>query len=257
MSDSQTARKHSNCGWALIPLLALVVVALFSTAWSATATWCAIAACMVLLVLALGRCINGRAFGVLVNEHNKMSISRLQLVLWTLIVLSAFIAVALKRIVAGPVNIADPLAIAMPWQLWALMGISTASLIGTPLISASKSKKKPAGDVSTREGVGAPPAASFGTIYVRPENEEPGFGDLFRGDEVSNHESIDIAKLQMFFFTLVCALTYVIALWSWMSHREAAVLTNFPALADGLIALLGISHTGYLSSKGIDHTETK
>lgn len=259
MSSTTTAGRRTGRGLTLLIFAILVLVAFVSTPWSAQATWCAMAACMLAFVLMLGVCISGNALSVLVNEHNRMSLSRFQLVLWTLIVLPAFIAVALKRIGAGPLSIPDPLAIVMPWQLWALMGISTTSLVGTPLINSDKGRRQPTDNALQRSKAGTVPVqARFGTIYVRADNERPDLTDLFQGDEIGNADRIDLAKLQMFFFTVIIALAYVVALWGWMAGTaDPAGLAKFPAMGEGLVALLGISHAGYLSSKGVGHTETK
>ena len=78
---------------------------------------------------------------------------------------------------------------------------------------------------------------------------------MFRGDKDENSDSIDVAKVQMFFFTIICALAYAVVLGNWMVGKTPDQLSRFPVLADGLIALLGISHAGYLSSKGIPDPE--
>lgn len=83
---------------------------------------------------------------ILVDERNQMSLSRFQTVVWTLIILSAFFARALARIKAGAIVpgaigssiLANSLNIGIPWQLWAIVGISVTSLVGSPLILSTK-----------------------------------------------------------------------------------------------------------------------
>jgi len=82
-----------------------------------------------------GHGILGLWRGLLVDERNKMSLSRLQMILWTIIVLSGFLTVALLNIRSRQ---ADALSITVPPQLWLLIGISTTSLIGAPLILNTK-----------------------------------------------------------------------------------------------------------------------
>ncbi|MCW3977668.1 MAG: hypothetical protein NWE77_07030 [Candidatus Bathyarchaeota archaeon] len=57
-----------------------------------------------------------------------------------LIVLSAFLTIALERIYASATGtiIADPSAIAIPLELWALLGISTTSFVRSPLVLSAK-----------------------------------------------------------------------------------------------------------------------
>jgi len=248
-------------GWKVCLAFTLLILVMFFAGRLAStmAAWVITAVSMVIFVVILGSCINHHPLGILVNEQNVMSLSRFQLVVWTIIVLSAFITIALKRIFAG---VADPLEIALPWQLWALMGISTTSLIGSPLIKAGKADRdlpsEMRKDIETRAllraGTEKLERAHQGRLFARHDPKDASCPDMFRGDEFGNAGTIDIAKLQMFYFTIVCALAYVAVLGNWMLRKQPAEFAEFPALADGLIALLGISHTGYLSSKGIDYT---
>jgi hypothetical protein len=73
--------------------------------------------------------------GILVTERNVMSLSRFQMVLWTLLILSGYLITVMRRVHAG---IANPFDIGIDWKLWALMGISTASLVGSPLLVQQK-----------------------------------------------------------------------------------------------------------------------
>jgi hypothetical protein len=82
-----------------------------------------------------GQGITGLWRGLLIDERNKISLSRLQRTLWTIVVLSGFLTAALSNLEAGQ---PDPLAISAPSELWLLMGISTTSLVASPLIKSTK-----------------------------------------------------------------------------------------------------------------------
>ncbi len=107
-------------------------------------TWIIFAALMAIFMAIVGYGIMGRFLGILIDERNVMSLSRFQMVLWTLVLLPAWFAAATWN--AGVPGRTDqklgPLDIAMPAQVWALLGISTASLVATPLILKEKTKKK-------------------------------------------------------------------------------------------------------------------
>ncbi len=66
-----------------------------------------------LLALA-GREINGQWFGVLIDSRNKISLSRLQITLWTVLVLSAYLTIALPRVWAMVVAAPTPAAAQAP-----------------------------------------------------------------------------------------------------------------------------------------------
>ncbi len=243
----------------LILLTALMVPA----AWFLSPGWnfIALIGLMLLFVITLGVRISGRPSGILINQRNLMSLSRFQMILWTLIILSAYLIIALERVHAKP-SIADALGIALDQRLWALMGISTASLIGTPLIQSSKKAQdpKPEEMQKAEKALNEPSTEiaknSQGVLYANGDIKDAAFSDMFEGDEVGNTAYIDVAKVQMFFFTVVAALSYGVTLFYWIVNKQPAELTAFPVLSGGLIAILGISHAGFLVNKSTTHTPT-
>lgn len=205
---------------------------------------------LFVFTLCLGRWICGRPLGILVTERNLMSLSRFQLILWTLLILSAFTVIAVQRIRAG---IPQALSIEVDWHLWALLGISTASLVGTPLLLASKKDQNPANGVVDKaarvlnEDSGDIDTNRLGRLYSNTDPKDARLTDIFQGDEVINTAYIDPAKLQMFLFTLIVAGSYAYQIYSSMSAAPAKLV--MPAVSPDMIALLGISHAGYLGSK--------
>ena len=59
--------------------------------------WGIIAGLMLLFMIALGWGANGKWFGILIDTRNRVSLSRLQITLWTLLALSAYLALAIPR----------------------------------------------------------------------------------------------------------------------------------------------------------------
>ncbi len=106
-------------------------------------TWIIMAALLMLFMAVVGLGITGRLWGILIDEANTMSLSRFQTVLWTLVILPGWLAAAVWNLGIVPTSsqAANPLDIAMPIEVWALLGISTASLVGTPLILNEKAKR--------------------------------------------------------------------------------------------------------------------
>jgi hypothetical protein len=60
----------------------------------------------------------------------------------------------------------------------------------------------------------------------------------------------------MFFFTIIIAFVYCVFLFDLMTKPGNPVIAGFPPLSDGLIALLAISHGGYLTEKAVPSTPT-
>jgi hypothetical protein len=251
------------------------------------------------------------------DSRKKISLSQFQMVLWTIIILSAYSAIVMQRIQHGAT---DPLAVDLPPLLWGLMGISTVSLVGSPLIKENKRDKEPTDDASlkaapqllsgekkqlltqarqTKEKVESLAQQAKlaeerrrvtlrkklvaqqvdaerkyqaarksiieevkmkrdGILCTNLEYKQANFTDIFTGEELGNCGRLDLGKVQMFIFTLIAVVSFVSTLSGSMAANAVTVKTfTFPTLSDGLVALLGISHAGYLVDKAVDNTQTE
>jgi hypothetical protein len=63
--------------------------------------WILIAVLMFFFMGVLGRQIRGRMVGVFIDERNKISLSRFQLTIWTILIMSAFLTIGLARSRSG------------------------------------------------------------------------------------------------------------------------------------------------------------
>jgi hypothetical protein len=247
-----------NPAGAILVLVALMVGAgLLPNGWNFALVTIAMAA----ILLVLGLAITNRPFGVLINERNLMSLSRFQMAAWTIVVLAGYFTFAMARIRAG---VTDALAIGIDPTLWGLLGISTTSLVGTPMLLNTKKDKTPA--ASTVQKTAAltdelPQDVAGnrqGTLYANSTIKDARLTDMFEGDEIGNTAHIDLPKVQMFYFTVIGVVAYFVATWRAVAMGDAvAPNAQLPAVPPGLVALLGISHAGYLTSKGVSHTKTQ
>ena len=259
-------------------VIAIFITAIYcvgrSAQLSARQSWMFILLLLVGLFLYLGATISKRPLGILIGSRNVMSLSRFQIVAWSLVVLSAFLTIAFRRIMGGA---SDPLNIPMDTQLWALMGISTASLVGTPLILQNKATQNAHPDEvqsaakNLGESVSDVDSNREGKLYANASIKDARLTDMFEGDEIGNTAFVDIAKVQMFLFTMIIIVAYCYQVYSTLGqtlfddHGKALLgldgkrlidTLGMPALSAGIVALLGISHAGYLTSKTADHTPT-
>lgn len=273
---------------------------------------------MFIIMALVGKAIGAKGgYGaVFVDSRNMVSLSRFQIVLWTLVVLSAFWTIGLARVgdywfgghadqyvwqapesafdspVEEPAGEQEPpsdaeeeeeparvgpLVLKLPAVLWALMGISVTSAVASPLIkqdkkdrtesqqddynrllddtlrSRSRRRHRRRDEDAGGGGDEDPPTKEFrtvGAVVCRNEGYDPEFFDLFRGEDPESLLYLDIGKVQNFFFTVVAVVTYALAIGAAIGAAESiAALFEFPDISEGLLAVLGISHGGYLVTK--------
>src|SRR5437879_486206 len=121
----------------VLALTALFVVAALVARWGLFTSWVITMASLTLFTLVVGHGVTGVWKGAFVDERNRMSLSRLQMLLWTVVIVSAFSSIAVARLTQQPVRQSDvvgALDIGVPQTIWLLVGISTASFLGSPLI---------------------------------------------------------------------------------------------------------------------------
>jgi hypothetical protein len=176
---------------------------------------------MLLLALAIvGTRMTRDWRGVLVDRRNVMSMSRLQLVLWTVVIVSAILTSGIANVAAGAT---DPLLLKVPPEIWALLGISGTAFVATPLILDHSATQ-----ISTNGG------------------PEWAWADIFLGDKVNNDDKIDLSKVQQFFFTVIVIAIYMMKLGYALATAEKV---EFPTIDPGFVVILGISNAAYLIHK--------
>jgi len=90
-----------------------------SRPWS----WLVVLGALLAFFLVLGIWITHQPLGVLINERNLMSLSRLQIVSWSLVIFSGYLVAVMQRI-AG--HVPNPLDVSGDNHLWAILGISSS-----------------------------------------------------------------------------------------------------------------------------------
>lgn len=297
-------------------LAVLVVIAGFQEWMTPFAIWISLLVLFLIASLIVSHAFTRRWLGILIDERNKYSLSRFQMLLWTMMILSAFLAAVLANIqlrLLVTINVSDappamvvsepsgslvgdalldagiiqedpntgalipapdlnvdlsqvnlaaplrdgqiievpkqgeilspvaspeggdssatsnsPLSVQIPTEVWLLLGISTTSLVASPLIKGQK------------------PDA----IVRNQSASEAKLADMFRGEENSNFNLLDLGKVQMLYVTLIVIGGYAIAV-AYVFLRTQSFVASLPALDGGVVAMLGVSHAGYLSNKAI------
>ncbi|HJQ92775.1 MAG TPA: hypothetical protein VJ874_00650, partial [Candidatus Thermoplasmatota archaeon] len=269
----------------------------------------------------------GRAFSeswgaIFISRNNRVSLSQVQFVLWTLLFASSMLALFLVRLRGLPGT--GALA-GLPTEAALLMGVSSVSFGGAQAIHAAKRKQTPSPEAVERmvrrrlrekglagladrvkefplgkaleaaeATVAAPPKAGKAGPKQRPgaqaldavqarfllglkqevlrgangvlaHNDAREGGrllNLVQGDEITNRDNMDLGKMQLAFFTFAALLAYAVLLWrffmdgTFYGSSAHPVLDQLPPVSEGLVALLGASHLGYLGTKGAGATST-
>ena len=127
-SPSPTLRRWWLGGVVVVFLFLIVAVSFALTSLPSVWAWIIFSALMILLAFVISSGVTGSWRGLLIGEQNRFSLSRLQMVAWTLPILAAFLAAAIHNIRAGS---EDPLTIAIPAAVWQLMGCITFISVST------------------------------------------------------------------------------------------------------------------------------
>jgi hypothetical protein len=200
---------------------------------------------------ALGIGFKGWWFGILVDGRNKISMSRLQITLWTILFVATFLVIYIWN-VAHATDIATAIGFTVPATVWLLMGMSGVSAAGTPAILSLKSDAAPASPAPTTPK----DTSKFidGTVVKRKEGEAPRWSDILLGDEAGNYDSIDIGKVQLLLLTLVAIVTYAYVIVEKLLAAKGIPIDKLPDMSSGFLTLLGASHVTYLGYKAVSHS---
>jgi len=186
--------------------------------------WGVSAALLVLLALALGRLAAVKTWlGILVDDRYRFSLTQLQIVTWSIVILSLISGVFFGRLLAG---VTEPLDFAIPSQVLGLIGISAGSAVTAISIKATKDPAK----------IGS---------------GEPRFRQIFLAEEGTYADKvIDVTKYQNFVTTIILVAAYVtLSIHAINDAGSAKAVTSLPDISGTFLILLGISHGAYLAAK--------
>jgi hypothetical protein len=202
--------------------------------------WGVSAAVLLLAAVVIGASAGRSSVtAVLIDRRGRYSLSRLQLVIWTFVVISLLSGVFWGRLLSGS---PDPLGVRIPDELLALLGVNVLSTVGAAAVKAHKDNANPE-NVSASDGLGPAPdgrqasPARFVQVFLQ---EEGSMAD----------RAIDVTKFQSFWFTILVVVGYLaLAISTIGAAASPDQLTSLPAFSGTLVTLLGLSHAGYLAGK--------
>jgi hypothetical protein len=207
-------------------------------------TWPISAVVIVIIYMWVGKAATGNrggddytgtVFGFLIDDRGRYSLTRLQLSLWTLVVLSLTAAVFAARAATRGI---DPLTFSIPTQVLGLLGISVGSAAIATGVKAYKNRTRAL-------FVAASPPGEASVTQMLMVEEGP------QADKI-----VDVYKLQNFLVTIFLVCAYVVLavhMFAGLGPAPAitspANITTLPAFSGTFLTLLAISHAGYLGGK--------
>src|SRR5262245_40216968 len=193
--------------------------------------------------------MNTRRFdGILIDERNRISLSRFQWVMWLALILGGYFTAALWNIANGA---GAPL---IQQDLLVLLGLSSGSAVTSGLIV--EAKKHAVATPDARVAADAPPkptgarAASIGELDMNMAPREASWAELYLGEEAADRSTIDISRLQQMIITVLLGITYVVLQWQALVKVKDGALA-MPTFDDksSFLWLLGLSHAAYIAYK--------
>lgn len=183
--------------------------------------------------LGLKVCAAKTPLGILIDNRGRYSLTHLQLVLWTTILVSLIAGVFIGRLIS---NIGDALDFSIPAQVLGLLGISAGSAVSATTIKASK-------DATRAEYISASVRSDGGGSNVT----RPRLAQIFLAEEGTFADKvIDITKFQNLCFTFVLVAAYTAQA---IGAIDAGPVSALPTLSPTFLTLLGISHAAYVAGK--------
>ena len=176
----------------------------------------------------LGRKISGKTGLVpLISEEDKFpSLARFQLLVWTFVIVFAFVTVSFIRIFSGVL-----VSVAFPTNLLTLLGVS----VGSPVISAGVSQGK---------------YSSGGKKLEDKEDYQPLY------TMIEENTVFSTTRFQMLAWTFVSVIIFLATLFALLSNLPSNLSQlGLPNVSSTLIALSGISQGAYLLGKGVSASD--
>jgi len=213
--------------------------------WGFRLTWALCAAALLALAAWAGSRAkfksipSGTLCGILIDERERYSLNRLQLVVWTMLILSTFLGMLFYALAAG-LPIDDALKITT--ELLGLLGISASTAVVAGAVKDGKNVRRPwaiIGGTGWKERV-EPHRPNWATDPL--PTSTPRFVQVFLEEEGTGGgtEVVSITKFQNFIFTIALAVIYVVLTCKAM---------GYPAFDEQVLWLVGISHAGYIGGK--------
>jgi hypothetical protein len=196
------------------------------------AAWGVSALLLLGLAVYLGRhaTVHPGPMSILIDNRGRFSLNHLQVVTWSLVLVSLVAGVFFGRLLAG---VPSPLDFSIPDDVLGLLGIGLGSGVTAGAVKAAKNRTASA------------------RLSTKANGQAPRFEQVFMLEEGANaDEVVDVTKFQSFSFTAVLVLAYIaMAIHTILEAKSADDVMAVPGLSSTFLVLLGITYAGYVGGK--------
>lgn len=169
------------------------------------------------------------------GADGRASFSKFQFLLWTVVILVGIVTIWVARMIATG-DLVSPVD-EIPENLLALLGLSTATSLGAKGVTTLYAKqgliKKESKDSNASNDRTPPPPELLADDDGVPE----------------------LAKIQMFLFTLLAMIFFLIAVGQAINQSDQAAIV-LPDVDQALLVLMGVSSAGYIGKKFVTRDGT-
>jgi len=244
---------------------------------------------LILLIMSAGLGVVGRPFGIFIDNRNRMSLTRVQLAVWTVILLGGLTTIGLFNVGFGTTLYRDLSQLGaivgasdvdsvlgkvferfaifpkMDWPFLALLGITTTV---TPVASYMLVGNK-TGALSTEEAKKITAPADEANPLLRNESpDQAALKDLVTGERAKDAGVVDTTRVQHVAMSGLLAMTYASMLLETATkidairviravEKGANVFTSLPPIDSTFMTLLVITHGALLAGKWVDAQQAK
>lgn len=217
--------------------------------------WLTAMALLVVLVGLGGVALQRDLMGAMLTERNRLSLSKIQLIFWTTIVLSALLVTALFLLGASGL-LPSPLPV-YDERVWALLGIDIAAVAVAAGIRNDKARR-PEVELPARALNQPFPNASQGALEHKISPHDWSFFDLFTVEDAADPRRFDATRFQHVIISLALfivffgmAFTIFSAIGPAGDWGDWAANHALPKINNTFLVLIVISHAGYLIGKAV------
>jgi hypothetical protein len=223
--------------------------------------WTLVATCLLVVAGGLGSS-KGIWFGALIDSRNRFSLSRTQMMAWTILLLGGLSVASAFNAILVPTTLGSALEFipAMAGALWAALGVN---LVASPYLSAlildnkdeARVEQQSSSDPSIMKSLVTP-----ATLDVNRSPNEASWLDLMTGETAGTENQLDVSRVQHLIISGLLISIYLMLLAKLMDSVSGEMIatafktgqppfTELPPVGETFLGLLLLSHGGYLVFK--------